>query len=285
MRTIVPTLLVSLLFALGARDAAAAVIYGVSGDYVGAAPTRLYSIDPDAKTTTTLEAFDPIGSGLGVMGSVGPGSQPGELFIGFGTSTTTSLLRAYDLTTGSFSIVGEGEPGPIVGLGGTHYGVGGTPYKGSPNRIYSIDPSTGESTSVGTSPHYYAGDLAQHPTTGELYGVTTSELLVLVDPTDASTTTIGSLPAGIMLGLAFSQDGRLWALSDTNQIYQVDPSDASTSYVMNVASGSFDLGSELVAIPEPSTALLLAVGLARLARRRRTDSGWSGGGAARVESR
>jgi len=247
--------------------ASASVIYAVAGDYTGAVPTRLYEIDPDAQTTNILEEFDPVASGLGVMGSIGVGANPGELFVGFATSTTTSLLRSYSISGGSFSDVGAGEPAPIVGIGGTYFGAGGF-ILGGGNDFYSIDPISGVSTVVGTSPYPFAGDLAQDPTSGTLYAATSNPLLVTVDPSDASMASLGAL-SDFMIGLAFTQDGRLWGLSSANQLFEIDPSDGSTTFSMNLLGGSFDLASEIALIPEPSTALLLGFGLLALGAGRR----------------
>ncbi len=213
---------------------------------------------------TVLEQFSPAGSGLGLMASVGEGATPDELLIGFATSATTSILRSYSLSGGSFSVVGSGQSAPIVGLGGTHFGAGGNGF-GTSTELFAIDPLSGVSALVGVSPFSYAGDLAEHPATGVLYAATTNPFLVTVDQSDASMVTLGPLSEA-MVGLAFSQDGRLWAVSSGSKLYEIDPSNGSGSYVMDVLGVSFDLASEVV--PEPSTALLIGLGLAVLGARR-----------------
>jgi len=252
---------------LGFAPASASVIYAVAGDYIGATPTTLYEIDPDAQSINILEQFDPGASGLGVMGSIGEGANIGELFVGFATSPTTSLLRSYSISGGSFTDVGAGEPAPIVGIGGTYFGAGGFILGGGTD-FYSIDPISGVSTLVGTSDYAVAGDLAQHPTTGTLYAATANPFLVTVDPSDGSMVSLGAL-SSYMVGLAFTQDGRLWGLSSGDQLFEIDPSDGSTTFTMNLVGGSFDLASEVGLVPEPSIALLLGFGLFGLGASRR----------------
>jgi len=259
----------ALALALWPAHASASVIYGVTYS-AGSNNTKLYEIDPDAMTTNILEDLDATTSGVGGMATVGNGSNPDELLVGVGTGATTSLLRSYSLSGSSFGVVGAGEPGPIIGLGGTYFGAGGAPYLGAITDLYAIDPVSGVSTLVGVSPFGYAGDLAEHPTTGVLYAATTDPFLVTVNQSDASMTSLGLLPE-YMVGLAFTQDGRLWALSLSSKLYAIDPSDGSGTFVMDALPDSHDLASQVV--PEPSTASLLTLGLVGIAavRRRRAQ--------------
>jgi hypothetical protein len=98
---------------------------------------------------------------------------------------------------------------------------------GSPN-LYEVDRMTGAYTLIGPTGTLIAA-MAIHPETLDLYGMTLSGSLYLIDKTDGSVTLLGSDPVDLVAasGMAFSPDGVLY-VSDTSGdgtsgLFVVDP--------------------------------------------------------------
>jgi len=86
-------------------------------------------------------------------------------------------------------------------------------YASTMGELWRIDVPTGAGTLIGNTGFAQVTDLAASPT-GELYGTTGTEL-ILIDPGTAAATSIGShgpLP-GLMVGLDFAADGTLYGVT------------------------------------------------------------------------
>ena len=102
-----------------------------------------------------------------------------------------------------------------------------------------------------------------------MYGATTGGNLVTIDPLTAVQTIVGNM--GLQLwGLALSEDGRLWGVEGgTGNIHEIDMATGASSFAFDSGVIFNDLASNPLLIPEPSTALLLGLGLVGMAIRRR----------------
>src|SRR5438093_2991195 len=93
---------------------------------------------------------------------------------------------------------------------------------GANSQLYTIDLATGQGTPVG-SIGYGVSALAQHPTTGVLYGVTAPggagvRNLIRIDPTTGTGSIIGSVGLGNfgIADMTFRSDGTLFAWSENS---------------------------------------------------------------------
>jgi outer membrane protein assembly factor BamB len=187
---------------------------------------------------TDLLAIDAKTGETKVIGSFGyPGSTP----LAFGTDgklytvtdsmrheNSRSQLATVDPSTGQATPIGEPldktvrimalGPGPDGGL----YASGVME-----NRLYRIDPKTGEFTEVGP---FKGGkdvmDIAINPKDGAMYATTTTALYRL-DPKGAELNEVAhyaNVPPSVM-GIVFDRDGTLYATNYGGEsgLYRVDP--------------------------------------------------------------
>lgn len=133
--------------------------------------------------------------------------------IDLGTCTSTTIATH---STGSNALVAAAD--------GTLYAAN--------DDLYTVDPTTGVFTSLGTLPCISGGDLAFE--SGDLYLTCDNGDLVLVDiATPSNSTIIGNLGTGYWHGLwtVFTDCNNSHVLAATqNELYEVDLSNANTTF-------------------------------------------------------
>ena len=114
---------------------------------------------------------------------------------------------------------------------------------GGPSTLVSIVPTTGVVTAIGLTGYITIGGIAFHPTTGVLYGVTSSvsiQELVTIAPGTGVATSVG-FGFGIygtieMSSLEFDAEGRLISGGDDGNLYEIDTSTGLATLIGPLAS-------------------------------------------------
>jgi hypothetical protein len=141
-------------------------------------------------------------------------------------------------------------------------------------QFYSINMATGEATLVTGSVVATMIDGLAINSLGNIFaaGVWPNSLYQ-IDLSDGTCSPVGSLglstPGAIELGLAFDDSDRLWALRGDGSIFTVDTSTGAATFVAQTVVNNGGLAINPVSTPEPSTMLLLGLGLVGLAGVRR----------------
>lgn len=233
---------------------------------IGASPTgNLFSINPETGRASL------IGS-TGVDTPVGLASDPysGTVWgLNIEGDDEFDTLHTVDLQTGRFSLVGS------LGLriGGTDAGLAYNPNSNliyttstGTDSLYSIDPTTGQATEVGSTGIVNPQGLAYDHVHDILYAASgaTTRTLYQVDPLSAASTRIGNLsPGSGQNGLAYDFVNEVLYVnfSSRSELYTLNVNDATTTLVGdNFAPGGGIRGlAFVVAIPEPSSAFLTSI--------------------------
>ena len=234
------------VFLLVAGGVQAASIYGST---VGS----LYSVDVDSGVTTFLSPLTGFSAGFNLAAG-----SPGTLY-----STGGGRLFEHDLGTSITTQIAASGVAPGNALG---WNVG-LLLSGAGTNLWSIDPLTGASSLIGSGTASYAGDIVTD-LGGLVYGATNDENLVTIDTLTAAQTIVGNMGLDLY-GLALSEDGRLWGVEGgTGNIHEINKTTGAASFAFNSGILFADLASNPKLIPEPSTALLVGIGLAGMAARR-----------------
>lgn len=240
-----------------AAAAEGAFIYGAAyGDGV-------YRIDVDAGAVERLGAYAD-------AWALSASADAGVLLV----ANHNGRLTRFDIATGATSLIGGQWTTNSLGLA-----TDGFLYSGSwsNGQLRRIDPTTGAATVVGVgSVRGYAGDLAAAPS-GDLFGVTRDNELVLVSVADGSTTKLLDIVGAEAWGIATTYDGRYW-VSSGSSLHELDMSSGALRHVMDLGFEAYDLASMpgmtfgQIAVPAPSGSLALAgLGLLLACGRRRVD--------------
>jgi hypothetical protein len=191
-------------------------------------------------------------------------SPSGNLFgISFGT------LYSINSTTGASAFIGNHAVPDgnalVFGADGTLYSAGNTA-----TSLYTIDPTSGATTDLGNMGFASGGDLAF--LAGDLYLASTgTPTLVNINLSNlALSFAVG--PFGVVDVFGLATENLLYGVAGT-QIFTVNASTgAATGPVDFSGQGlgdAFGQAFQIEAIPEPSTALLLGMGLVVMGGARR----------------
>ncbi len=239
------------------RVEAVALVY-FEEDGGGSNPRGLYNYDT-ATGVSTLRAT--------VSGS--------ERFFGMDVRLSDRTVFAADLGGGLWTM--DINTGTHTLIGATGLGAAGSELVGlafhpmtddlfglrNNGGLYSINPLSGISTFLGdTSP---ADRGLSFSPSGQLFAFTDAGDLYLVDPTDGNVAPVGGTGnpiTGISEDSAFAASGELFATDFFGTIFQTDPVTGNGFVIGTTGMGNGLLG--LIAVPEPSTGLLLLMGLATL---------------------
>lgn len=147
-------------------------------------------------------------------------------------ATFTGQFGTLDLTTGDFTLVNGSQPvlANLATLNNTEYGVD---FDTSPSsNLYSVDPNTGDLTTIGSAPVSYWDFGA---TLSGLYAVDNSSTFNLysIDPTTGAATLIGSTGVTFVIGVGSqlsSNSSTLYLANDTS-LYTVNPGTGAATYI------------------------------------------------------
>lgn len=261
-RTILAGLIGCLCFGVGLHTAAGGpVLIGGSPDGI------IYDVDP-----ATGLASNPRDVGIGEINGLA-WSPSGVLYArtGFFSDTPNSLFTV-EVGTGAADFVGS------IGISGWDFGfdpatsllLGKSLQAGGfGTSLYTIDPQTAGVDLLATIG--VGGGSAVVDPAGSLYVFSDdaigSDVLTLLDKTSGDTLQVWLIGAQLgRPGLAFAPDGTLFiadgSVNGTGNLYLFD---ISTATLTNVGSTGLDGGlTSLAVIPEPSTLVLLTLGMVGL---------------------
>ena len=175
-----------------------------------------------------------------------------------------NLFGELDLTTGVFTQISDlnTSGNAIFGMGfganGQIYGAGSPVGPGTiPSEFYSINPTTGTASDLGSLPFEVAGAATNSSGTfyalNYIYPSQTSASLYSINPPSNSTTLIGTVPFSPDGMVAIDAHGNLFASgNEDGSFFEVNTSDASTTLIGNTGltglfAGTF-VGSTLYGI-------------------------------------
>jgi hypothetical protein len=257
MRKLLLTIFVSLL--LYPAASAAPIAYAVATD------NNLYSIDLATATPTLIGA---VGGGLMEGLAIAP---DGSLYA----TDSGGLLYSVNKTTGAGTLIGNTGLGNIEGLDFLGNTLLATNFSSTPS-VYSLDLGSAAPTLVQTA----AGSTGSIRTmtvesanTALLRGDSPlNNTLWAMDLTTGALVNRGQMNAGVLIpAMDFASNGLLYALAEDGRLFIVDPNTAGLTLVGDTGS-QFWLGMATTdggAVPEPSTVVLLGLGLAGLYIKRR----------------
>lgn len=238
--------------------------------YINSGGGALYSYDSGNAYAETLVA-----GSTGAF-SISSGPAANTIYIQSGGGA----LSTYNVMSNVQTSVGGSVPGNALGEGRD-----GFLYAGSGASLYQVDPNTGISTLVGGGLYSYAGDIAVDPTDlSAMYGAVLTGggvSLAKINKTTGAQTLVGSFGLGSstdIWGLGFSLDGLLYAAGPTSGgggIFTVDKGTGAAALVHSLTYAPYDMATqpfevdEPTTVPEPTTLMLISLGLAGLALRKR----------------
>lgn len=227
-----------------------------------------------------------VNDGNGVLGTVDVGSGEVDIVGNMGIGMTDiafapngdlygiSATQLYSINSSTAAATPIGPTGISLGnalvfeMDGTLYGAGG-----GTSSLYQINPTTGAGTAIGNVGYASAGDLAF--VGADLYMSSLSHELIRIDlDGGAAGTSVGPFGFTFVFGLATPGNGALYGISGT-QVFSVDVASGAGTLIRNYAgqglAGAYGSSFITEATPEPSAALLLAIGAGSLTcwRRRR----------------
>lgn len=185
----------------------------------------------------------------------------------FGVTIESALFRI-DPVNGNARIVGDLG---FSGINSLVFGADGTLF-GASDRLYTIDPSTGQASAVGNAgtPYRSSGDLAF--VNGALYLSSrgpSGDMLLRLNASTGGADVVGPIGINGVYGLATDTSASLYAVADTG-IYRLNLLTGQATQLLDY--GGHGLGNAYgttfitealpaVVVPEPPSLLMLLAGL------------------------
>lgn len=238
--------------------------------YAVATNGDLYSVDLTTGTAT-------------VIGSTGAGNLMEGLALSpggtlYGTDAAGNLYTV-NTSTGAATLVGSTGAGDIEGLAFNGTTLLGSNFSSTDTTIMSINTSNASTTAVTTTTttlQYVramtledSNDVFVTSALCSFPPCTTSTELSSINLTTGVVTSIGTLNDPNEFTAALAYNGTLYGLDSDGNEYIINPSNGDLTPVGNTG-GQFWLDMTLATVPEPSTVLLLGIGLIGLISARRT---------------
>lgn len=178
--------------------------FSPDGELFAANNTNSQLVKLDPQTGAILQAVGPFGLG-GLVEGLAFKPDDGSLW---GVNVSSSTLLRIDTATGAATVVGPLTNAPS--MAGLSWSLDGTTLYGITcnSALFTIQPTTGQPTLVGTSTAACPLGLATHPSDGTLYTVDWKSgndmSLATVSVVDGSLTIVGTLVGGKQLeGISF----------------------------------------------------------------------------------
>jgi hypothetical protein len=207
----------------------------------------------------------------------------------YGFSAGSSALYRIDPNTGTSTMIGPLNNGFIYEGGlafgnGVAYGVNqnanDTPY------LFSLNLTTGQATNIGQMGTFHDINGLAWRSDGMLVGIDdNTSSLVVIDPNTAALSTlagltfsvggVGGMTTDMSSGVSYFATGRganIAGVPGTNSLHSFDLYTGTNTFVGNFGPNIAEVGISGLAgspVPEPGTMILLGVGIAGLALRRR----------------
>ena len=178
-------------------------------------------------------------------------SAPAHAATIYATGDNPDNLYSIDTVTGAVTPIGGYSliaPADEYAIGGLEFAPDGTLYGvsiGPINRLYIMNTTTGQATSVGLTGQYaYEGGLAFDPIFGTAYmvngGSSSSPRLSSVNLATGKATLVGTIAGGMhdFDGLAFDPSGQLYGLDRvTNSLWKIDKNNPNGAGTVQVGGG------------------------------------------------
>jgi hypothetical protein len=230
--------------------------------FIGDDYGNLFDVDVSTNASTLLG-----NSGVGAMYDIALDPTSGILYGVSGSG----FLYSIDQANGAVSNVGW--TGAFIN--GLTFSDSGTLFGSGANGLFTLDLGTGNASLVGLTGFNSSGDLA-FDTSGNLYMSASGsgdDSLVSLDTTTGAGSLIGSIGYDDVYGLNYS-DSILYGFTEYGQTLSIDTVTGSGTLIAtnHISAFGADGAGGVASVPEPSTMVLLGVGLVGLGFSRRKAS-------------